>query len=78
MLCLPGDQGSSGAPDPVEREASRVQAVGCFFPPSDWVNFGKDDVSIVDLLAKSGSQDPSFIFHEFDKTRGVYLTVTKK
>jgi acetyl esterase/lipase len=78
LLGTTGDQGIADARDPVEREASKVQAVGCFFAPSDWVNFERDDESIVDLLAKSGRQEPSFIFQEFDKTKGVYLTITEK
>ena len=37
-------QGKSGTPDskdPVERESSEVQCVACFFPPSDFLNYGK-------------------------------------
>src|SRR5262249_3230117 len=30
-----GDKGNSKAPDPVDRVSSRVQAVACFFPPTD-------------------------------------------
>lgn len=41
-------QGAAGAPgdakatDPVERESSHVQAVACFFPPTDFLNYGKE------------------------------------
>jgi acetyl esterase/lipase len=36
-------QGHSGRPDstdPVERESSAVQAAACFFPPTDFLNYG--------------------------------------
>ena len=39
-----GTQGTSGRPDakdPVERESSAVQCVACFFPPTDFLNWGK-------------------------------------
>jgi len=36
-----GLEGNPKAPDPVERESSRVQAVACFFPPTDFLNYGK-------------------------------------
>ncbi|MFM8877918.1 MAG: alpha/beta hydrolase [Verrucomicrobiota bacterium] len=38
-----GTQGREGDPkakDPVDRESSRVQAVACFFPPTDFENWG--------------------------------------
>jgi acetyl esterase/lipase len=41
----PGDQ---AATDPVDRASSRVQAVACFCPPSDLVNYGKVGRSIVE------------------------------
>jgi acetyl esterase/lipase len=34
-------EGNPKASDPVEREASRVAAVACFFPPTDFLNYGK-------------------------------------
>lgn len=39
-----GTQGGPGDPDakdPVNRESSAVQAVACFFPPTDFLNYGK-------------------------------------
>jgi acetyl esterase/lipase len=39
-----GTQGGPGNPeakDPVDRESSAVQAVACFFPPTDFLNWGK-------------------------------------
>ncbi len=40
-----GTQGGPGNPDakdPVDRESSAVQAVACLFPPTDFLNYGKE------------------------------------
>ena len=36
-----GERGNPEAPDPIDRESSRVQAVACFFPPTDFLNYGE-------------------------------------
>jgi acetyl esterase/lipase len=36
-----GAEGDPDAKDPVDRESSRVESVGCFFPPTDFLNYGK-------------------------------------
>jgi len=37
-----GRPGKADAKDPVDRENSVVQAVACFFPPTDFLNWGKE------------------------------------
>src|SRR5262245_29513641 len=37
--CAPRE-GDPKASDPVDRESSRVAAVACFFPPTDFLNYG--------------------------------------
>jgi acetyl esterase/lipase len=41
MLGTAGTAGDPKARDPVERVSSRVQAVACFFPPTDFLNWGQ-------------------------------------
>ena len=41
MLGTAGSLGDPNAKDPVDRESSRVQAVACFFPPADLLNYGQ-------------------------------------
>jgi acetyl esterase/lipase len=36
-----GGPGKSDARDPIDRESSGVQAVACFFPPTDFANWGE-------------------------------------
>ena len=39
-----GTDGDPKAKDPVDRVSSRVQAVACFFPPTDFLNYGEKGV----------------------------------
>jgi acetyl esterase/lipase len=41
MLGVANDNGNPRATDAVERTPSRVQAVACFFPPTDFLNYGE-------------------------------------
>jgi len=36
-----GRPGKADAKDPIDRESSTVHAVACFFPPTDFLNYGK-------------------------------------
>lgn len=50
-----GTQGGPGDPnakDPVDRESSAVQCVACFFPPTDFLNYGRpgDDAVGIGVL----------------------------
>ena len=45
LSLMQGNAPRAGDPksaDPVERESSRVAAVGCFFPPTDFLNYGEE------------------------------------
>ncbi|MBA3313304.1 MAG: alpha/beta hydrolase [Planctomycetota bacterium] len=37
-----GNDGNAQAKDEIDRESSRVAAVACFFPPTDFLNYGKE------------------------------------
>ncbi len=39
-IATQGGAGQANAADPVDRESSAVQAVACFFPPTDFLNYG--------------------------------------
>jgi acetyl esterase/lipase len=36
-----GGPGKEDAKDPIDRESSAIQAVACFFPPTDFLNYGR-------------------------------------
>jgi acetyl esterase/lipase len=37
-----GGPGSTDAKDPIDRESSAIQAVACFYPPTDFLNYGRE------------------------------------
>lgn len=58
--------GNPKAPDPIERESSRVAAVGCFFPPTDFLNYGKEGQVALGEGTLKGFRPP-FDFWEREK-----------
>jgi acetyl esterase/lipase len=60
-----GTTGDDKARDPVERVSSRVQAVACFFPPTDFLNYGKKGRDVLHFEALKGLR-AAFDFHSFD------------
>jgi acetyl esterase/lipase len=47
-IATAGKQGDPASKDPVDQASSRVQAVACFSPPSDLVNYGQVGRSILE------------------------------
>jgi acetyl esterase/lipase len=41
-MATQGAPGKSDAKDPIDRASSEVQAAACFFPPTDFLNYGKE------------------------------------
>jgi acetyl esterase/lipase len=79
IIAMRGEDGNSAADDPVERVSSRVQAVGCFFPPTDLTNFGEASENIVDYLRqRSGMVDPSFQFYQVDARTGARTLISER
>lgn len=58
-IAAAGTPGDAGSKDPVEQASSRVQAVACFCPPCDLVNYGEADRSIVQY------EPVKFVWHAF-------------
>lgn len=57
-----GTQGRPGkvdAKDPIERESSAVQAVACFYPPTDFLNWSKPDEDWMDF-ERTRQFEPAF------------------
>lgn len=70
-----GDLGNPSAQDPVDRVSSRVQAVACFFPPTDFLNYGKEGENALGRGVLAGFRAP-FDFKEFDKSINAFVPVT--
>jgi acetyl esterase/lipase len=63
--CAP-KTGKSDATDPVERQSSKVAAVACLFPPTDFLNYGKEGLVQLGEGTLKGFRPP-FDFWERDK-----------
>ncbi|WP_235905557.1 alpha/beta hydrolase [Tautonia marina] len=70
-----GTPGNPEAKDPVEQTSSRVQAVACLFPPTDFLNYGKPGENALGRGILENFKAP-FNFHELDTTRNVYVPIS--
>lgn len=75
MQGLAGDTGDKSAKDPVDQTSSRVQAVGCFFPPTDFLNYGKPGELAIGCGVLKGFKPP-FDFHEQDPNTKMFIRIT--
>ncbi|MBN2313117.1 MAG: prolyl oligopeptidase family serine peptidase [Sedimentisphaerales bacterium] len=77
---LVGTNSTKGDPnnvDLVERVSSKIQVVGCFFPPTNWLDFDGQGTNVIDFQkTKYGFADPSFEFYDFDQDRQMYRIIT--
>jgi acetyl esterase/lipase len=60
-----GDEGDPKAKDPIDRTSSRVQAVACFFPPTDFLNYGEKGKDAIGRGVLAGFR-AAFDVHELD------------
>jgi acetyl esterase/lipase len=74
MLGCAGDTGNSDAKDPVDRQSSRVQAVACFFPPTDFLNYGQQGVKSLGIEPEHRFKPP-FDFREQDPLTKLFKPV---
>ena len=60
-IATQGGPGKADARDPIDRESSAVQAMACFFPPTDFLNYGtagEDAVGVGILKNYQGAFGP--------------------
>jgi acetyl esterase/lipase len=76
LLGAAGTKGNAEAGDPVEKESSRVQAVACFFPPTDFLNYGGPGVERIKFSDFDPRFRASFDYRERDPTTNTYERVT--
>lgn len=69
MMGTTGKPGDPDAIDPVDRESSKVAAVGCFFPPTDFLNYGKDGEIALGNGVLAGFRPPFDFVRQDPKTR---------
>lgn len=76
MIATAGTAGKPKASDPVERVSSRVQAVGCFFPPTDFLNWGREGGVLDSKNMKDRRFKAAIDFQVFDRDEGLFQRVT--
>jgi acetyl esterase/lipase len=76
MLGTAGTPGDPNAKSPVDRESSRVQAVACFFPAADLLNYGKPGKEMIHATDHGMPFRPAFDYHELDKATNVWVPIT--
>jgi acetyl esterase/lipase len=78
LSLMQGTAGADGDPkakDPVDRVSSRVQAVACFFPPTDFLNYGEKGKDALGRGTLAGFKAP-FDFTELDRKTNSYVLIT--
>jgi len=76
MLGTAGDKGDPSAKDPVDRESSRVQAVACFFPPTDFLNYGKPGEEKIHPTDHAPPFRAAFDYRELDRQSMLWVPIT--
>jgi dienelactone hydrolase len=69
-----GKPGNKDAKDPVEQASSRVQAVACFFPPTDFVDYGTTGRTFLEFERARAFRN---IFGVQDKSREEQIKMLK-
>ncbi len=64
------------SPDPVDRVMSTVQAVGAFYPPTDFLNYGAEGKSAIGAGGILQAFQASFDFRAFDDKSKKFVTIT--
>jgi len=78
LSLMQGTAGTAGKPDardPVDRFSSRVQAVACFFPPTDFLNYGKPGENALGRGILENFKAP-FDFHELNPKTRTFVPIT--
>lgn len=76
MAGTTGNDGDKDVEDAVGRTSSRVQAVACFYPPTDFLNYGKPGQNGAETILKKDYTAP-FQFRRFDKETKTLERVTE-
>lgn len=75
MMGCTGRDGDPKAADPIDRGSSRVQAVACFYPPTDFLNYGKEGELALGGGTLKNFKAP-FDFMEFDPATRSFNRIT--
>ncbi|MEI7899488.1 MAG: glycosyl hydrolase, partial [bacterium] len=69
-----GCDGDAASADPVERASSRVQAVACFFPGTNWMNFPTPGDDVIAISERLGTIS-GFRFKEYEPKKREFIPI---
>ncbi len=75
MQGVGGSDGNPNAADPIDQVSSRVQAVACFFPPTDFLNYGQPGEDALGRGILKNFKAP-FDFLELDPKTKSFVRIT--
>jgi acetyl esterase/lipase len=75
MQATAGDGGDPMAKDPIGRTPSRVRAVACLYPPTDFLNYGKPGENALGRGVLENFKAP-FDFHRLDPAQNRFVPIT--
>lgn len=75
MLGTTGKPGNTQSKDPVELASSKVQAVACFYPPTDFLNYGEPGKDALGRGILADFKAP-FDFQEYDPKTRAFVLIT--
>lgn len=79
MIATTGQKGDPEARDAVDRTSSRVQAVACFFPPTDFLNYGERGRDVLAALqAELSPFHAPFDFVELDPESRRFIRIENR
>lgn len=75
MIGLAGTAGDPAAKDAVDQVSSRVQAIGAFFPPTDFLNYGHSEENAVGRGTLADYRG-AFAFRELSSNKRHFVPIT--
>jgi len=76
LLGTAADDGDPKASDPVDRVSGKVQAVACFYPPTDFLNWDGIGKARIKVLSIEKPFRPAFDYHELNQELNLWERVT--
>jgi acetyl esterase/lipase len=76
MLGTAGSAGDPTATDPVDRESSRIAAVACFFPPTDFLDYGVNGKNLIHPKDHAAAFRAAFDYRVLDPKTMLWVPVT--
>jgi acetyl esterase/lipase len=78
LLGTTGGPGDPKAKDPVDRASSKVQCVACFYPVTDFLNYGKKGNELLDVTVHPPEFRAVYDDHRFDAKTALFERITDK